>query len=237
MSGSNVQIREFEVRFGKLQADTEKDLINRNKTVATISATLRTLPPRLYDNYSKFVKQLSLQVQNPISVEILFAELNGCCWNWLEYELLEYLIKVNDCCSNALPERMTTYSHDIEDFKGKTTISSFLRSGKHFKNRNRRRNKSRLTMKQQINQDEQTLSSLGAIQDDIWRSNARLSECIMQLGNIKGGCVEIEWLTSKDFDYDFIKFFCGDVGKDLLERHQIEKIFINDRLINNTVSQ
>ena len=93
-------------------------------------------------------------------------------------------------------------------------------------------NKSKLRTKHDINPDEETMESLDRLHEDIWRVDVKLSECVIQLCKITE---EIEWIVPEEFDYDLMTFFCSEVGKDLLEVHEITKIFINDQLIDYLV--
>lgn len=232
------QISDFEIRFSELQADTEAELTKRNKTVQSVSARLRALPPRLSkDSNMEYIKKLSSSNQEkPKTLEELFCQLNPCCWNCFEYELLEFVIKSNRC-SKPLENRMNKYAEDMKRFKDTTTISTFIKHGKQFyKLKKVPQDHKVVRTKQHINPEENTLSYFDRIREDIW-SAMKLSECIAHFheGRLQMGCVEMEWLIPEEFDYDLISVFCAEAGRKLMEQHHIEKIYINDVLIDNSV--
>ena len=230
------QLKQFEANFSNLQASVEEELIRRNKTVESVSAKLRGLPPRMKKDYNKYIKELSQQQsQKPNTLEELFVYLNEYCWNCFEYELLEFVIKSNNC-SMKLVNRMDNYDSDVKRFKRNTTISVFLKYSQYFGPKlPRHYDRSKLRTKYDIDPDQETLHSLDRLPEDIWNSDSKLSECIMQVYRIIKGCVEIEWIISEEYDYDMMTFFCSEVGKEILERHQITKVYINDLLIDNSV--
>ena len=232
------QIDDFETRFSILQAETEEELTNRNKTVEAISVRLRAVPPRLLskDTNMEYIKKLSsYNAEKPKSLKELFLQLNECCWNYFEYELLQFVIKSNRC-SKALENRMDEYAKDMKRFKASTTIAKFAEHGRRFyKVKEIPAHHKVVKTKQHIDPAETTLSYLDHIREDVW-SNMKLSECIRcQTWDVKTGCVEIEWIIPEQFDYDLISIFCAEAGKELMERHHIEKIYINDVLIDNSV--
>lgn len=233
------QIRDFEIRFSELQADTEEELKKRHKTVETVSARLRALPPRLSkDSNMAYVKKLSsYNKEKPRTLEELFVQLNTCCWNCFEYELLEFIIKSNRC-SKALENRMTEYAKDMQRFKDTTTISMFKRYGKQFFRGEKppKDHKVVKTKHHSIDPAETTLSHLDHIREDICET-VKLSECVQcfHKWSINTGCIEIQWIIPEEYDYDLISIFCAEAGKKLMERHQIEKIYINNVLIDNSV--
>ena len=87
-----------------------------------------------------------------------------------------------------------------------------------------------------IDPAETTLSHLDRIREDICET-VKLSECVQcfHKWSINTGCIEIQWIIPEEYDYDLISIFCAEAGKKLLERHQIEKIYINNVLIDNSV--
>ena len=232
------QIDDFEIRFSILQAETEEELTNEKKTVETISARLRGIPPRLLskDTNMEYIKKLSsYNAEKPKSLKELFLQLNECCWNYFEYEVLKFVIESNRC-SPVLVSRMDEYANDIKTFKDTTTIAKFAEHGRRFyKVKEIPAHHKVVKIKQHIDPAKTTLSNLDHIREDVW-SNMKLSECIRcQTWDVRTGCVEIEWIVPEEYDYDLISIFCAEAGKELMERHHIEKIYINDVLISNSV--
>ena len=203
----------------------------------SVSARLRALPHRLSeDTNMEYIKKLSsYNAEKPKTLKELFLELNQCCWNYFEYELLQFVIKSNRC-SKALENRMEEYAKDMKRFKANTTIAKFMEHGRRLhKVKKLPEHHKVVKTKQHIDPAETTLSCLDHVREDIW-SNMKLSECIRcQTWEMRMGCLEIEWIVPEEYDYDLISIFCDEAGKELMERHHIEKIYINDVLIDNSV--
>ena len=133
--------------------------------------------------------------------------------------------------------RMEDYALRVENFKKVITISVFIKHGRQFfiNKKVPLKQRSKLKTKHNLNPDEHTLAYLDYLREEIWETESRLSECLMQIYSLKEGCVEIEWIIPEEFDYEFISFFFTEVGKDLLERHQIIEVYLNDMLVDNSV--
>ena len=201
----------------------------------TVSAKLRGLPPRIRQDHEKFVKKLSRKKGQPSSLQELFNDLNKYCWNCFEYELLEFVIRVNRC-GKPLENRMDVYTRDVKTFKENTTISLFIQYGKQFfkkKSSPKHYNKSTLRTIQDIDPDKEKLSYLDRFREDVCM---KLSDCLMQIDSINDGSVETEWIVPEEFDHDLISFFCSEEGKELLKRHQVNAIYLNDMPIDDSVS-
>ena len=70
------QIDDFKIRFSILQAKTEEELKNSNKTVATVSSRLRGTP-LIQDTNKKYIKTLTwYNTRKPRSLEELLNFLN-----------------------------------------------------------------------------------------------------------------------------------------------------------------
>ena len=219
-----------------MQADTEQDLINRNKSVENVTRKLKYPPEKINrEYYHKFVKNLVKQPRKYESFEKLFYDLRKYCWSSLDYEVLQFIIESN--CRGQLMSRMKEYASRMEHFKKVTTISVFMKYGREFFIRKKVSftQMSKLKSKHSVNPDQHTLADLDRMREEIWEIESKLSECLMQIYSLNKGCVEVEWIIPEEFDYDFITFFFTEVGKDLLERHQIIEVYLNDMLVDNSV--
>ena len=218
-------------------ADTKQELISHNKTVESVSARLRSIGSlsREQRKYHRFITKLSHPQHKPSSLEELFNDLNEYCRACFEYGILEFIMKANKC-STSLENRMDEYVEDMQRFKENTPISAFIRYGKKFfkKRSSPKKHKSTLRTIHDIN-PETPLSYLDSFQDDVCM---KLPDCPMQVDYIKFGSnsIETEWIIPEEFDYDLIALLCSDDGLELLERHQVNAVYINDVLIDSSVS-
>ena len=64
-------------------------------------------------------------IREKTSLDRLFVHLDATVWNFIDYALLEHIIKLY--CSHELKEEMQKYATNLLAFKKKTTISELIR--------------------------------------------------------------------------------------------------------------
>ena len=193
---------------------------------------LKALPPRLEKDYHKFVHAKRGRLQN--NLEELFDDLNAYCWNCFEYELLEFII-VSNGCHSSLQTAMKQYSNDIRRFKQSTAMSRLIGHGQLFLRRKGvPKGYKKLTTNHDIVPEKCMLVDLDNFREDVWR-DPQLSECTIQICSITEGSVQVQWAVSEECNNALITFFCGEIGKELLQRHHIKEIFIDDVPIDQSV--
>lgn len=216
----------LEARFLELLAKTKAELLRLNKSVDNIYRLLKTLSGKGFDRYVQ-----KLRGRSPSNLDELFDDLNTYRSNSLEYELLDAVIKRNNC-SPSLHKKMEQYAYDVCNFKKTMSLSKFASHKHHFlKRRPPLKCHKTLRTRHDIDPDNHTLVYVDRLGQDLKTG----SKCYLQLYNMEIGSVILGWSVLEEEEYKLITFIVsGDVG-DMLKRYQIVDISINDVQIDHSV--
>ena len=230
------QIKSFKTRFAELQARTKDELKSMKRTVGTVNVKLlKALPARTEKEYNKYVKLKRSGKQS--NLDELFEDLDDFCWNFLEYDLLQFVINSNNCHA-VLKNAMDQYARDVQYFKHCTTASSFIKQGQPLlMKKSLKRGYRRLKTKHAVNPDEFVIAEIDRFRKDVWSSDANLQDCTFHLFSFSSGSVQVELAIPEEFSYPLLAFFCSEEGKELLLQHHIYEIFIDDEPINPSVKK
>ena len=236
ITDTEFQIKSFKTRFAELQARTKDELKSMKRTVGTVNVKLlKALPARIEKEYNKYVKLKRSGKQS--NLDELFEDLDDFCWNFLEFDLLQFVINSNNCHA-VLKNAMDQYAREVEHFKHCTTASSFIKQGQPLiMKKSLKRGYKRLKTKHAVNPDEFVIAEIDRFRKDVWSSDANLSDCAFHLFSIASGSVQVELAIPEEFSYPLVVFFCSEEGKELLLRHHIYEIFIDDEPINPSVKK
>lgn len=181
------QIKALETKFQDLNIEARKELEEKytSRSVAIVEDTLLSLPRSIAKEHHKYVESIIKRKRQFENLRIFFQHLNLYCWNFLEYHVLEYLIKSE--CSEDLREKISKYAKDIETFRQKTTVSDFIKCARHLvKKRAIPPRFKKVTLEHAINPDIFTLAELDAFRKDTLESlHLKLSECAFLVYRIK----------------------------------------------------
>ena len=224
-----LQVEEFERKFQDLIIDARRELEERHNSrgVEIVKDNLSSLPRSIAKEHHKYVISIIKRKHPFTNLTLFFEHLNLYCWNFLEYHVLENLIKSK--CSEELRGEMSKYAKDIERFRQKTTISDFIKCARHLvKKKTIPPRFKKVTLEHAINPDNYTLADLDAFRKDTLESlHLKLSECAFQVYRIKHGSVIVKWMIPEDFAGSLSDFFNSDAGLELLHKHQVEKLKID----------
>ena len=120
------KIRKFEKRFNKLKASTRVCLEKHKIAIKKIASTLTALSADDMEEHKQFFKEnLTALYQAPDHSQLFGAlDLN---WNYLTYQLLEYLIKEFGL---EVGSEMEAYKKDLRQFREKTPLTLFCQAQK-----------------------------------------------------------------------------------------------------------
>lgn len=216
----------LEARFLQLLAKTKAELLCLNKPVDNVYRLLRTLSGKGFDRYVQ-----KLRGRSSANLDELFDDLTAYCSNSLEYELLEAIIKRNNC-SPSLRKKMEQYIYDVRNFKRTVSLSKFTIHKHHFlKRRSPLKCHKTLRTRHDINPDNHTLVYV----DRLGQELKTYSKCYLQLYNVEIGSVILEWSVLKEQEYMLITFIVSGDISDMLKRYQIVDISIDDVHIDHSV--
>ena len=224
------EIKRFECQFKELIIEARQELEEKynSRCVRVVKDELTYLPNSIVMEYQKFVTKLNSRKKEFSNLTQMFRYLNLYCWNFFDYNALENLIESK--CSDELKWKMKQYNKDIEGFRQRTTITDFIKCSKlRIKSRTIPRRFIDVTIEHAIDPDVCTLADLDHFRKDTYRAlHLKLSECAFQVFTIKRGCVIVEWMVPEDFEKPLKDLFYTESGLDLLQKHEVERVSIND---------
>ena len=223
------QIKKFERKFQDLNIEARKELEEKHNSrcVEILKDELTSLPRSIAREHHKYVTSLTKRKHPFTNLSLFFQHLNLYCWNFLEYQVLESLIEGN--CSEFLKDKMSRYAKDVEGFRQKTTITDFIKCGRHLvKKKSIPPRFKKITLEHAIDPDVYTLAELDAFRKDTLEAlQLKLSECAFQVYRIKHGSVIVKWMIPEDFAGPLSNLFISEAGQKLLHKHRVEKIKID----------
>ena len=223
------QIKEFEKKFKYLKIEARKELEEKHNSrcVEILEDELTSLPSSIAKEHRKYVMQIKKRIRPFTNLRDFFMHLNLYCWNFFEYKVLENLIECN--CSEELKERMSIYANDIEGFRQRTTITEFIKCGRHLvKKRAIPPRFKKITLEHAIDPDVYTLAELDHFRIDTYEAlHLKLSECAFQVYQIKHGCVVVKWMIPEEFAKPLKDLFNSRTGQKLLQKHSVDRLSID----------
>ena len=220
-------VGQFEVRFSELLDRAKGELSHMDKPVEIVYRLLTNLTGKTFHKYV-----LDLRDGPPSNLDELFDDLNSYRSNSLEYDLLHEVIRRNGC-SAALRKKMEQFARDVKEFKRHTTLSKLtVHKGRILKRKPRlKAYHKKLRTKHDIDPDTSTFMTVDHFQQEI----KALSKCHLYLVNMEVGSVTLEWTVLEEDEYTIVDLFCSEEGKELLQRHHISDVSIDDIPIDDSV--
>ena len=136
---------------------------------------------------------------------------------------------------------MAKYARDIEEFRQKTTITEFIRSGYlPMKDRSIPPRFKKITVEHAIDPDIYTLADLDHFRKDTYKAlHLRLSDCAFQVFKIKHGSVIVEWMLPEDLKKTVqdLFFMYSESGLMIIQTHNVKNVSMDGTEVTaNSVS-
>jgi hypothetical protein len=205
---------------------TKEELSRLQKSVDTVYILLKTVTRR---DFHKFV--LKLRGRPPESFDELFNDLNYYRWNFFEYDLLETIIKRNNC-SPALRRDMEQYAEDVSRFKRHTPTSKMCKLRRGFlKRKSPLKGYKKLTTKFNIDPDRSMLTALDFLPEKV-HGDLNFS---LHLYGMEIGSIVVEWRFHEEHEYTLMAYLCSEDGRGLLKQCEITEVQIDDIPVDHSV--
>ena len=120
------KIKQFEKRFKELKKATRHCLEKSKIAVKRIVEALTDLSADDMDEHKQFLESHLNTLHNADNHSVLFGQLDFN-WNYLSYELLDYLIQEFEL---DVKSKMETYKKDLQRFRERTPLTLFCRTQK-----------------------------------------------------------------------------------------------------------
>ena len=116
------KIRRFEKRFKELKKAARECLVKKKISVEQVVDSLTSMPADDLEEHKQFLKENLSDLSESSDIPELFGKLSLLYWNYLSYQLLEYLIKEFGL---EVEREMEVYKLDLQRFRQKTPLALF----------------------------------------------------------------------------------------------------------------
>ena len=119
------KIRRFEKRFNELKKAAREGLMKKKISVGQVVDSLTSMPADDIDEHRQFLKENMSYLYLSVDIPELVGKLSILQWDYLSYQLLEYLIKEFGL---EVEREMEVYKLDLQKFRQKTPLALFCES-------------------------------------------------------------------------------------------------------------
>ena len=181
------KIRRFEKRFNDLKKAARGCLEKRKISVKQVVDALTSMPADDIEEHELFLKDNLSDLYQSTDIPELIGKLSLLQWNYLSYQLLEYVIKEFGL---EVGREMEAYKLDLQLFRKKTPLALFCQSQK------RRRRKPSEEFKEMVAEfdwpQEVTLEVVEQFRQE-YAYHYKLRDCAMIVADIRPGSFIITW--------------------------------------------
>ena len=185
----------LEARFCDLSASLYAELCDKDFKPRDITRYIFSLPLGVNREVSGVVSPNASGIGRKEDIHQLFEYLNRCLWNFIDYNLLEYI--VSKVGSSDLKHSMAQYVKDISEFRQNITVSDLIECWKGRKECPE--NFCQVQIKVDMHPTECTLEHLNSLRISLCeRYLPPLSEYALIHYKFEGGCILLTWLISTE---------------------------------------
>ena len=192
------KIKEFEKRFNDLKSCTRACLEKMKVSVKQIVNTLTSMPADDFDEHKQFLKENMTDLYHSSDISELIGNLS-LHWNYLSYQLLDYLIREFGV---EMERQMEAYKLDLQRFREKTPLDLFCQSQK------RRRRKPSEEFQEVVAEfdwpHQVTLEVVEQFRQE-YAYHYNLRECAMMVSEIRRGSFIVTWYIPESIVEKLIK--------------------------------
>ena len=211
-----IKIKRFRGRFNELKKATKKSLEKREISVVEIVDAITSMPSDDIEEHKQFLKENLKDLYESSDVAELFGRLSVLHWDYLSYQMLEYLVKEFGL---EVGREMEVYKQDLQRFRQKTPLALFCRSQK------RRRRKPSEEFKKVVAEFDWPHEVMLEVVEQFRQKYAyhyNLRECAMMLAEICPGSFIVTWFIPESI----VKKLKSDVPNHILKEYSVMKLEI-----------
>ncbi|CAI8051472.1 hypothetical protein GBAR_LOCUS28177, partial [Geodia barretti] len=203
------KIRRFEKRFNDLKKAARGCLEKRKISVKQVVDALTSMSPDDNDEHRQFLKQNLSDLYQSTDIPELIGKLSVLHWDYLSYQLLDYLIKEFGLDVGRETE---AYKLDLQRFRQKTPLALFCQCQK------RRRRKPSEEFKEIVTEfdwpHEVTLEVVEQFRQE-FAYHYKLRDCAMLLAKVLPGSFIITWFIPESI----VKKLREDIPHRILKKY------------------
>ena len=205
------KIRRFEKRFNELKKAARECLVKRKISVEQVVDSLTSMPSDDIDEHKQFLKENMSDLYQSVDIPELIGKLSILQWDYLSYQLLEYLIKEFGL---EVEREMEVYKLDLQRFRQKTPLALFCQCHK------RRRKKPPEDFEEMVAEfdwpHEVTLEVVEQFRQE-FIYHYKLRDCAMMLAKILPGSFIITWFIPESI----VKKLKEDIPHRILKKYTV----------------
>ena len=215
----------LERQFCALSASTLKDLTEREVDVKHIRKHIMALPYKLKRDVSHMVGEHAPAIRKKLDMDRLFVYLDATIWNFIDYPLLEHIIR--QFGSVQLRKEMERYMASLTLFFKETTVSQLIQYWPGRKETPP--NYCVVTARINLDPDHCTLEQLDLLRKDLCgQFLPPLSEFALLLSNLSKSSVIVRWLIA----IDLVPILMSEIQKaensSFFMANSIENLWVRD---------
>ena len=205
------KIKRFEKRFNELKKAARECLVKRKISVGQVVDSLTSMPADDLEEHKQFFKESLSDLYESTDIPELIGKLSILQWDYLSYQLLEYLIKEFGL---EVEREMKVYKLDLQRFREKTPLALFCRSQK------KRRRKPSEEFQEMVAEfdwpHEVTLEVVEQFRQE-FAYHYRLRDCAMMLSKILTGSFVVTWFIPESI----VKKLMEDIPHCILKKYTV----------------
>ena len=206
------KVAELQSQFELIQQHMMKVLKADNITLEEFRITVSSFPCSVQLNA---VESLEI-ISDEKGIEYIFRTLNHeFVWNFLDYHLLERIVKIFGSNNEKLLQLMEEYSQALSIFRSSTTVDELMDAWDEPSLPEKCEEYSKIIQTVKWDPKTQTLEELDKLRKNTSKllQKIPLSEVALVLNHIKGGCVILTWLVSSDLVPHFKSAFAQCIAE------------------------
>ncbi|CAI8028793.1 Ankyrin repeat domain-containing protein 50 [Geodia barretti] len=210
------KIRRFEKRFNDLKKAARGCLEKRKISVKQVVDALTSMPADDIEEHELFLKDNLSDLYQSFDISELIGKLSLLQWNYLSYQLLDYLIKEFGL---EVRREMEAYKLDLQRFRQKTPLALFCQSQK------RRQKKPPEGFEEMVAEfdwpHEVTLEVVEQFRQE-YAYHYKLRDCAMLLAKVLPGSFIITWFIPESI----VKKLREDIPHLILKKYTVVSLQI-----------
>lgn len=219
-------INSLEKKFCHLSSSVQDELNKKSIKVDLIRKHIFSLPYQLKREASNLVSEHAQSIRKKSDdLDRLFVYLDGTLWNFIDYQLLEHIIK--EFGSSELKDKMSEYVSDLTQFQKSTTISQLIDNWPGRKEMPPLYSEVKAEIG--LNPDLCTLEDLNKLRQEL--SNfflPPLSDYALLHFRFSRGSVIVSWILPFDLVPKLTNAICKPESSSFFEIHAIEWLSIRE---------
>ena len=234
------RINSLEIKFSYLSSSFLEELTENEVAAKEVRKHIVSLPLRLKRELFQPISKHASKITKKSDMVDLFFYLDSTIWNFVDYSLLEHLVKIFG--STDIKKEMETYVSDITTFAREITVTQLIQCWPGRTEAPPTTYSELTATVEDVNPDEYTLEQLNSLRKGLSEQFLPpLSDYALLYWSSKRGSVVVTWLIPNEYVPQFTNNVCmyqsaGILNALKITRLRIQGILIYPISVNETVA-